>query len=475
MSNAYTKHPASFGDIEVDSDNVEYIGDTLANSGSNYGEKLTEVLEKMDEAIDNFVPTGLDADFIEVTSVVFNTEITSSGTLTAALQQIINKCVVYADKYTQTEADDKFLKKITSVDLVSALSYSISASSEFLDPIVYRFYGNNASGTKNMIVIPSGTPTANMYIDFILDFEDIQATSSLTIFGSSVSIEMLSTMCFVRMYYDGSLWRMFVSPSFDTDNVLDYGRINDFDTGVSANADVAASKDVTEHITVSQSVDLNEIDDKVGFLTVSQAVDLDTLEGDVAANVAKLATIEANADVTDAANVASAGAVMTTGGNTVTGDQNYTGAVLQVATPINGSDAVTKDYCDFNRVVTNQVFLTTSNILNLTTSAIELVPAQGNQTVIDVLSVGFYYDYGTSAFTGGASLDVHFQGGSNIFEQDEALIQGTSDAFSLAERKSGSITALSNTAVQLSTGSAFSAGTNSSLTCVVKYVVQDFS
>jgi len=62
---------------------------------------------------------------------------------------------------------------------------------------------------------------------------------------------------------------------------------------------------------------------KVGHISVTQAVNLDTMESDIATNNAKitypssastkLATIETNADVTDAANVAAAGAAIPTG------------------------------------------------------------------------------------------------------------------------------------------------------------------
>ena len=62
---------------------------------------------------------------------------------------------------------------------------------------------------------------------------------------------------------------------------------------------------------------------KVGHISVTQAVNLDTMESDIATNNAKitypssastkLATIETNADVTDATNVAAAGAAIPTG------------------------------------------------------------------------------------------------------------------------------------------------------------------
>jgi hypothetical protein len=78
-------------------------------------------------------------------------------------------------------------------------------------------------------------------------------------------------------------------------------QITDFQTTVSANTDVAASKSVTDLITITQAVDLDAIESKV--------------DG-----------IEALADVTDSDNVAAAGAVMESGG-TISGDIAFDGTI----------------------------------------------------------------------------------------------------------------------------------------------------
>ncbi len=115
----------------------------------------------------------------------------------------------------------------------------------------------------------------------------------------------------------------------------DATEISNFDTEVSNNVDVAASKAVTDFITITQAVDLDTVESdaaaskaKTDFISITQAVDLDTMESDVAASKtktdfisitqavdldaieSKVDGIEALADVTDADNVAAAGAVM---------------------------------------------------------------------------------------------------------------------------------------------------------------------
>jgi len=94
--------------------------------------------------------------------------------------------------------------------------------------------------------------------------------------------------------------------------------ITDFDTEVSNNTDVAASKVITDWISITQAVDLDTIESnvitnnskisfnttastKVGHLTVTQAVDLDTIELDTVTNNGKVTNADHTGEVTGSA------------------------------------------------------------------------------------------------------------------------------------------------------------------------------
>lgn len=77
----------------------------------------------------------------------------------------------------------------------------------------------------------------------------------------------------------------------DLVNGLVAANISDFDAEVSNNTDVAASKTITDNISVTQAVDLDTIETDstasktiTDFISVTQAVDLDTMESDIASN-----------------------------------------------------------------------------------------------------------------------------------------------------------------------------------------------
>jgi hypothetical protein len=90
---------------------------------------------------------------------------------------------------------------------------------------------------------------------------------------------------------------------------------------------------------------------KVGFVSVTQAVDLDTMESNIATNnskvsytdAAKVAGIEALADVTDTANVEAAGAVMDSELTSIADVKALNQSVISGADPVFGIENMTLD------------------------------------------------------------------------------------------------------------------------------------
>jgi len=133
----------------------------------------------------------------------------------------------------------------------------------------------------------------------------------------------------------------------------------------------------------------------------------------------------AEANISDTANVANA---LATTGAPVNVSSAAPGTTGQILTLLSPTHAYWADVSGMGVLTQVKVTLSSSDILNLFTTPITLVAAQGAGTVIIVHSTMFVYNYGTVAYAGAGSgsipqMRVYYSGYSSDTLQGYACIQ----------------------------------------------------
>ena len=224
-----------------------------------------------------------------------------------------------------------------------------------------------------------------------------------------------------------------------------------------------ADSDKVAFISVTQAVDLDTMESnittnnaknsypgadstKVGFISVTQAVNLDTMESDIALNNAKL-TYPAG-DATKMGHISVTQAV----------DLDAMEAVVQV-------------------IKEATVTITAAELKDLLATPKEIIPAQGANTVVKLLAITGFLDYGTTAFDFTENLEFNYEtSGIQIMVGTFADWNGTADQYFDIDKTGPSGGLLSpNEGITLSVPTTDATTGDSDVKIVVLYAVQDFS
>lgn len=278
----------------------------------------------------------------------------------------------------------------------------------------------------------SGTAKKGMYIKFLHGgtFTTDTATGKhLSVFGYVVPDEHALYEATITAYYNGSAWEVRVCPSQEGVKNTDGSTI--IDDSIPTDAYAPNSVD-NAALTAMAGGNL-----KIG-VDGSNVVDLDG-SGDAKILIGDGTTMN-SVDVSGAITIDNTGAATIPNGY-VTND-------MLAETPATYLETV--------------VILTSAELLALNSTPIQLLPAGGAGVAIEVISVNASMPYVSSAYVGGGTLQVYYNGfsGNPIATSPTTSLTGTANTFSMFTPVPGVITGGGNNdAVYITNATAdFTAG-----------------
>jgi hypothetical protein len=252
--------------------------------------------------------------------------------------------------------------------------------------------------SADVSVTVSGTPRLNQYIKFMYAGTITSNTTSgftVNIFGTALTDNQALYEAEIRAIYNGSAWEMHICSDEQAGNVpIDGGTIGAGTIPGSALADDAVG--------LTQMADITR-----GSLIVGEASDAPTYL-DVSGSAKILM-----GDGTDLTSVAMSGDVtINSSGVTEIGAGKITDAML-ANTP--------QSYSVANVTITSAQILAGCTTVGGT--AISVIPAQGTNKLIEVISCTGYANYSTAAYAAGGVIELTMgDGGTTIASASAALL-----------------------------------------------------
>jgi hypothetical protein len=297
-----------------------------------------------------------------------------------------------------------FEKNYLEIDLSTDSTFDVVLEAE--NNIVYAF--GTATGNVAIGVDGGSTPRKGMKVEFIYD--GVMGANTLTVFGTNIPVASDNVKGLFNFYYNGTAWLPLFNPSTDT-AYINNGQVR---------ADAAITLNKLATLTANRAVQTG-----AGGITEASpttTTDLAKLSA-ISVSASQLNNVGATTALTADLNLL---ATLAASGLTTAELSYLIGVTSNLQTQLNAK-ANTADFSGLIEIRSFSVTIPSASVLDIFSTPVALVPAQGANTIIVPISIQGQMIYGTTPYATDGEIDIYCGGTRQVwgFPADDGFLFGT--------------------------------------------------